>query len=95
MAVPTDAYAGQAAGLSSPSPRWEALTPHDSTNFAFLPKWIAVGATSGSFVAVCRNEDGTDSTATFYAVAGQQVPIRPIRINSTGLTGGMTFIGLK
>lgn len=91
MAAIPDPYAGQDAGLVSPSGKWAALTPHDETNFTFLPKAIAVGATPGSFVAV--DYDGI--TATFYGAAGQILPIRPIRINSTGLTGGMTFIGLK
>jgi hypothetical protein len=50
-----------------------------------------VGAVSGSFVAV--GED--DEEATFYGNAGQLIQIRPKRINTTGLTGGMTFVGLK
>lgn len=86
----TDAYPG-AESLESSSRNWEPLTPSDTVDFTFLPKAIAVGATAGSFVAV--GYDGV--TATFYGSAGQVIAIRPRRINSTGLTGGMTFVGLK
>jgi hypothetical protein len=92
MAGITDSYPGQsAASLTAAADDWETLTPHDSTNFTFLPKAIAVGATAGSFVAVSK----TGATSTFYAPAGANLQIRPVRINSTGMTGGMTFIGLK
>jgi hypothetical protein len=83
-------FDGQNA-LSSQGVDWAPLTPHDSTDFPFIPKAIAIGATPGSFVAV--SEDG--STGTFYGNAGQIIPIRPKRINTTGMTGGMTFVGLK
>jgi hypothetical protein len=79
------------ATVDSPAEDWAALTPSETVAFTFLPKAIAVGATAGSFIAVGR--DGV--TATFYAVAGQVIRIRPTRINSTGLTGGMTFVGLR
>jgi hypothetical protein len=89
--MPKDDYPGQGGGLQDPSEDWSALTPHDSTDFEFLPKAILVGATAGSFVAVSAN----GSTATFYGPAGALIAIRPKRINATGLTGGMTFVGLK
>jgi hypothetical protein len=77
--------------LTSQAETWAPLTPSNSVNFSFIPKAICVGAVSGSFVAV--GED--DEEATFYGNAGQLIQIRPKRINTTGLTGGMTFVGLK
>lgn len=89
MAGQDDDYPG-GAGVNSPGEKWVALTPSDTVNFAKRPKAIAVGAVAGSFSAV-----GNDTAAgTFYAVAGQILHIRPIRINAAGLTGGMTFLGL-
>lgn len=78
--------------LTSQGTDWANLTPHDSTNFAFIPKAIQVSSVSGGqFVAV--SEDG--NTGTFYGAPGQFIPIRPKRINATGLAAGMTFVGLK
>jgi len=78
--------------IDSPGTDWATLTPHDSTNFTFIPKAIQVSsATGGQFVAV--SEDG--GTGTFYGQPGQFLPIRPARINATGMTAGMTFVGLK
>ncbi len=76
--------------LTAQGMTWAALTPHNSTDFPARPKAICIGATAGSFVAV--DQDG--NTATFYGNAGQVIPIRPKRINTTGMTPGMTFIGL-
>jgi len=78
--------------LTSQGIDWAALTPSDTVDFVFIPKAIQVSsATGGQFVAV--SED--DSEATFYGVPGQFLPIRPKRINATGMTAGMTFVGLK
>lgn len=76
--------------LTAQGVTWIALTPHDSNNFPSRPKAICIGETGGSFVAV----DKDDNAATFYGNPGQVIPIRPKRINATGMTGGMTFIGL-
>ncbi len=68
-------------GVESQARRWAAVTPHDSTNFTELPKAIYVGV-AGNVVAVGLD----DVTATFAANAGQVIPIRPKRINSTSTT---------
>lgn len=79
-------------GLTSPGTKWADLTPSDTVDFTFIPKAIQVSSdTGGQFVAV--DEDG--DTGTFYGVPGQFLPIRPKRINATGMTAGMTFVGLK
>jgi hypothetical protein len=84
-------YTGQQS-LTSQADSWAVLTPHNSVDFDFIPKAIHVSSASGgSFVAV--GED--DVAVPFYAAAGAILPIRPKRINTTGLTGGMTFVGLK
>lgn len=78
------------AGIESQGETWVALTASDTVNFLKRPKAIAVGAVAGSFQAV-----GKDGHAeSFYANAGQILPIRPIRINATGLTASMVFNGL-
>jgi hypothetical protein len=78
--------------LSSQAETWGNLTPSDSVDFTFVPKAVQVSSTTGGqFVAV-----GADDVAgTFYGNPGQILPIRPKRINTTGMTGGMTFVGLK
>jgi hypothetical protein len=91
MAEPEDNYPGSEQSVLSSSKAWAQLIPSDTDNFPFLPKAIKVGDQAGSFVAV--GEDNV--AATFYASAGEIVPIRPKRINATGLSGGMTFVGLK
>jgi hypothetical protein len=77
--------------LTSQGESWAPLSPSDTVDFTFIPKAIVVGATAGSFVAV--GQDGIP--ATFYGNAGQEMSIRPKRINATGMTGGMTFIGIR
>jgi hypothetical protein len=61
--------------------RHAAVTPHDSTNFTEMPKAVFVGV-AGNVVAV--DEYGT--AVTYAMAAGQILPIRPIRINSTNTT---------
>ena len=71
---------------------WEELTPSDSVDFTFLPKAICIASeTGGQFVAV----DVEDNEARFYGQPGQIIPIRPKRIKTTGMTGGLIFTGLK
>lgn len=72
--------------LTSQGETWAPLTPSDTIDFDFIPKAVCVGDTPGQFVAV--GED--DEEAPFYGTAGQVIPIRPKRINVTGLTEGMT-----
>jgi len=81
--------------IDSASRTWAALTPHNSTNFAFVPRAVhcnaCTDAAGGTFVAV--GED--DTVGTFFARPGDIIPIRPKRINTTGLAAGMAFTGLK
>lgn len=59
-----------------------AITPHNSTNFTYAVRGIYVGVT-GDVVAV--TEGG--AAITFKAVpAGMILPVRAIRVNSTGTT---------
>jgi hypothetical protein len=71
---------------------WAPLTPSDDEDLPFPPKAIHnASAVAGSFTAV-----GSDNVeATFYMQAGGILPIRPKRIKSAGLTGGMVLTGLK
>lgn len=78
--------------LTAQGRTWAALTPSDTVDFDFIPKAIHnCTSNSGTFVAV--GED--DVAATFYAAAGDILPIRPKRINSTSLGAGLAFTGLK
>ena len=67
--------------VDAPARRWAAVTPHDSTNLTELPKALFIGG-AGNLVAV--GED--DATATFAVTAGQILPIRCKRVNSTSTT---------
>lgn len=70
--------------------KWVAITKSDTINIgeitaddgnALLPMAVYVGG-AGDVVAVASN----NSTATFTAVAGSTLLIRPKRINSTSTT---------
>lgn len=74
--------------LSDPAENFAAVTPHDTTNFnattpkAGLTRALYVGG-AGNVAAV--REDGT--AVTFVGVtAGTVLPVRCIRVNSTGTT---------
>ena len=76
----TDKYPGGAPVFAAKD--WEAVVPHNSTDFTYVPRAIYVGGT-GNIAAV--SEDG--SVEIFYNVsAGSILPIRPVRINSTNTT---------
>lgn len=78
--------ANDAAG---PGEQFFAITPHDSTNFAYTVRGIYVGV-AGNVVAV--NEAGT--AVTFTAVpAGTILPIYANRVNSTSTTA-TNMVGL-
>lgn len=67
--------------LSDPVSRGFAITPHDSTNFSRESRGIYVG--SGGHVVVVFS----DGPVTFSNVpTGQILPVRAIRVNSTGTT---------
>lgn len=69
------------SSFSDPSRDYVAITPSDSTNIRtnMLTRGIYVG-TSGALVAV---RDGGE-TVSFVGVAGTVIPIRCVRVNSTG-----------
>lgn len=67
---------------SGPADDFFAITPHDSTNFAYRTRGIYVGV-AGNIVAV--NAAGT--AITFKgATAGSIIPVRAIRVNNTSTT---------
>lgn len=87
----TEYYKNQKSA-TTPAKNWAALTPHDSTNFSFVPKAIQCTAGTGTFVAVGADGD----TATFYASPGAWLPICPVRINLSTLSDPtLAFTGLK
>jgi len=70
------------ASMLTPSRDYFAITPHNSTNFAFRCRAIRVGG-GGDVVAV--REDGT--AVTFKnCYAGEVLDIVAIRVNATGTT---------
>lgn len=79
----------QAIDAAGPGEQFFAITPHDSTNFAYTVRGIYVGG-AGNVVAI--NEAGT--AVTFTAVpAGTILPIYANRVNSTSTTA-TALVGL-
>lgn len=77
--------------VEKPKNKWAALTPSDTVDFTAVPDAIVcTSSDGGAFTAV--DEDGT--AVPFYTNPGQYHPIRPRRINATGLGVGVTFAGL-
>lgn len=68
--------------VDAPASSAVAVTPSDSTNFAFEAKALFVG-TAGNVVVVMR--DGVACTFT-NVQAGQILPVRCTRVNSTNTT---------
>ena len=80
-------------GADKPCEKWVAVVPSDDAddNFATIPKAIhCSSATGGNFTAV--DSDGT--AVAFYINPGQFHPMRPVRINDTGLTEGLTLVAI-
>jgi hypothetical protein len=78
--------------FSQPYPRWVAITKSDTINFdgstysanpagGAKPEPCAAIFVGGGGIVVAVAENG--STCQFTAVAGQILPIRAIRVNST------------
>lgn len=89
--MPPKSFTGQNK-LSSQGENWAELTPDDDADLAFVPKAVCVASTTGGqFRAV--GADGT--SARFYGNPGQIIPIRPVRILSTGFAAGLVLTGLK
>ncbi len=78
-----------AQDAAGPGEQFFAITPHDSTNFAYTVRGIYVGVV-GNVVVV--NEAGT--AVTFIGVpAGTILPVYAIRVNSTSTTA-TNLVGL-
>lgn len=84
-ATKQDEIKAEVASLSA-AKRWFAITPADS-NLAVVPDCVYVGV-AGTVIA--RGDDSTD--ATFTAMDGQVLPIRPTQIRTGGTATGL--IGL-
>jgi hypothetical protein len=77
-----DSFGGRGGSIDSPASGGEAVTKHDTIEFATVSRAIYVGG-AGDVAAVMA--DG--SVLTFSAVpAGTLLPIRCKRINSTNTT---------
>ena len=80
----------QESDAAGPGEQFFAITPHDSTNFAYTVRGIYVGVT-GDVTAV--NEAGT--AVLFKAVpAGSILPIYANRVNDTGTDADLSLVGL-
>jgi hypothetical protein len=77
----SDPYATHYHGVESPSKRWAAITPHDTTALALLPKQI-VALVAGNVTVV--GDEGT--SAVFKLNAGVPLAIRPSIVKATGTT---------
>lgn len=77
-----DSFGGRGNSIDSPASGGEAVTAHDTNEFATVSRGIYVGG-AGNVAAVMA--DG--SVLTFVGVpAGTLLPIRCKRINSTNTT---------
>ena len=84
-----DAFNGE-THLTSQAKTWSdgVITPSDDPQDNWdMPKAIHIAEGAGTFYAV--DEDG--NVGQFYGSAGDYPPIRPVRINATGLTTGLKF----
>lgn len=78
----TDLFSTRQDALADPCDNAFAITPSDSTDFAYVTRGIYVGG-AGNIAAVMK--DG--SVVTFSgAAAGTVLPLRVSRVNSTNTT---------
>ena len=89
MAYP-DKFGDTGRVLDAPATGAFAITPHNSTNFSTVTRAIYVGVT-GDVTAVML--DGATAVLFKAVPAGSILPIRAIRVNSTG-TGASELVGL-
>lgn len=75
-----DLYATKSPGVAGPGVRHFAVTPSDSTNFTIPPRALYV-LTAGHLSVW----DG-ETSLTYPVTAGQILPFRAVRVNSTGTT---------
>lgn len=71
---------------TNPATRHFAITPHNSTNFAILPRAIYCQAEGTAQIV-----DAGGTVLPYTMTAGQVLDIRAIRINATDTTG--TYYG--
>jgi len=85
-----DLFATHTGGLDSPAQKAFAITPNDTTDLAVTTRAIYTGA-GGTIVCTLA---GDSSSVTFTNVpAGSILPIRVMRVLSTGTTA-VGLIGL-
>lgn len=76
-----DQFKKMQVGRESPGTQWAAVTPSDSVDIPFRPRFLYV---TGAGNIVARGSDGVN--ATFAVAAGAILPIGPDRILATGTT---------
>jgi len=76
-----DHFASHAKGLEAPADRHYAIVPSDGADLPRVPRSVYCAAAG---TAVLRDHQGTDLSYTL--VAGQILPVRPVRVLATGTT---------
>lgn len=83
MPIP-DPFEGYTTGLESPCEDGFDITPNDDADLPMRPRWIYVG-TFGDLTV----QWASGRTTTYANVpSGGCLPIRPVRVLSTGTTAG-------
>lgn len=77
-------------GVTNPARSATTITPSDSTDLFTIPKALYVGGAGNLVVKLL--DDAT--TVTFAVQAGAILPVRPVRVYSTGTTA-TGIIGLN
>ena len=75
---------GSSIRFIAPSGTYSPITPSDSSANNFTNQTIAIYVGGGGTI-VAVDEDG-DTTSFVGAVVGSTIPIRCVRVNSTGTT---------
>ena len=85
----SDKFSNYHSGLESPAERAFAITSNDSTDLTVYPRAIYVGGAGNVKVTTL----GGDTVTLNGAVAGSILPVRVVRVFSTGTTA-TNLIGL-
>ena len=85
----SDKFSNYHSGLESPAERAFAITGNDSTDLTVFPRAIYVGGAGNVKVTTL----GGDTVTLNGAVAGSILPVRVVRVFSTGTTA-TNLIGL-
>ena len=85
----SDKFSNYHSGLESPAERAFAITGNDSTDLTVYPRAIYVGGAGNVKVTTL----GGDTVTLNGAVAGSILPVRVVRVFSTGTTA-TNLIGL-